>query len=267
MKLKSFSKDLPPFFICINLLILLPIFLWPFILFLSVFIFDAPSSTENFNNYLLACGMIFYPIILFLIFEINARIFIKYKYIAYIFPITFITLILIFLYSFFKENENSYPEYISELEITKERGYIGYCKSYRKKNDSVFYKETYLKHANYNTFIYLECSLAKDKNHVYFGAEIIKNCEPNSFQIINELWSKDKNNYFYEAKIFEGIDYKSFKILKANYSKDKNSVYYHHKKIKNADPKSFRVDHLEGVFYDKNNYYKLGKKITNSINN
>ncbi|MBA6156446.1 DKNYY domain-containing protein [Tenacibaculum sp. S7007] len=227
---------------------------------MSIFIFDAPSSNSEIKNYILFFGMNSYPLILLLIAEINARVFIKLKYAAYILPLSSIILMFIGYLNIFGTDENYQSEFLSELEKKKEKGYIGFCDSYRIKNDSVFYKDFYLKKANYKTFFYLDCSLAKDNNFVFFGSDIIKDCDPNTFQIINELWAKDERNFFYENKVFDGIDYNTFKVLEANYSKDKNNVYYHREIIKDADPDSFIIDPTTEIASDKINHYKQGKK-------
>ena len=189
MKLKSFSKELPNSFKYFNFLVLLPILIWPLIFFMSVFIFDAPSSSSEIKNYILFFGMNSYPLILLLIAEINARVFIKLKYAAYILPLSSIILMFIGYLNIFGTDENYQSEFLSELEKKKEKGYIGFCDSYRIKNDSVFYKDFYLKKANYKTFFYLDCSLAKDNNFVFFGSDIIKDCDP-----------KDDRNFFTKTR-------------------------------------------------------------------
>ena len=76
-RLTLFSKELPLWFKLLNLSILLPIIIWPFILFGSIFIFDNP---ENFAlALLLFLGIIAYPVYLLVIAELNARLYLKFK--------------------------------------------------------------------------------------------------------------------------------------------------------------------------------------------
>ncbi|MFA7445999.1 MAG: hypothetical protein WCY89_08635 [Flavobacteriaceae bacterium] len=85
-KLVSFSKEIPKKFKWINWLILTPILLWPLVFFMTVFFFDDPNA-----NPIMVWGLFFavnlYPLYLFVLFELNARLYKKIKITGYVIPL------------------------------------------------------------------------------------------------------------------------------------------------------------------------------------
>jgi len=72
----SFSKEIPWTFKIVNWLILLPILIWPLIFFMTAFFFDAPGQNPV-KVWPLVIGVILYPLYLFILFELNARLYKK----------------------------------------------------------------------------------------------------------------------------------------------------------------------------------------------
>lgn len=74
----------PRWFVFLNKLTLLPIVVWPFVFFTSIFIFDNPSNMGK--AYLLFFGLNSYPFILLLLVKISYTIFKFNKVVAAAIP-------------------------------------------------------------------------------------------------------------------------------------------------------------------------------------
>lgn len=125
-KVISFSKEIPRKFKYVNWIILFPVIFWPLIFYGSVFFFDNPNANPMMV-WALLFGVNLYPIYLFLIFELNARLYRKIKFAGYILPLMIIGG---FIY-FFISNYNSSREYKKERLIeNQKRIEVGYNSSY-----------------------------------------------------------------------------------------------------------------------------------------
>lgn len=259
-KLVSFSKELDKRFKLINWIILLPILLWPLVFFSSIFIFDNPKVVWK------AYGLFFlvnsYPVFLFVLFEINARIYKRLRLVGFIIPMS---ILIILSYGIIKEVIST-KQFVEERKAEelkrKEIGYIGNCDTYKIKDNVVYYKDSLMK-ADAETFKYLSCHYGKDKNCAFGGKDPIVDSDPETFEIIDWQWQRDKYKYYNKGFPMENIDYNSFEILIANYSKDKFHVFFYDKIIENADPSTFEVNDMTHIARDKNGEYKFGKKTTN----
>lgn len=260
-KLISFSKEIPKKFKVINWVILIPILFWPLVFFMSIFFFDDPNANPTMV-WALFFGVNLYPLYLFLLFELNARLYKKNNLIAYILPILMISSLLYFFIDQYNSSQEFKNERIIQNQNRKEAGYIGFCDTYKIKENVVFYRDTIFK-ADPSTFKYLDCHYGKDKKTAFKGKEPIAGSDPESFEIIDWQWQRDKNFYYNKGNAMVDIDYKSFEILIANYSKDRFNVYFYDKIIENADPNTFKVNEMTHIASDKNNKYKFGKKNNN----
>ena len=258
-KLVAFSKEVDKKFKWINWIILLPTLLWPLVFFGSIFIFDNPKVFwQAFALFVLVNS---YPVLLFLLFEVNARIYKRFGWSGYIMPIAMFSLLA---YGVLAEliSSNQFAEARRAEEQKRiEAGYIGSSYTYRIKDNVVYYNDSIMR-ADPNTFEYLSSHYAKDINMVFCGKEAIKNSDPKTFEIIDWQWQRDKYRYYNKGVPMPIIDYDTFEILIANYSKDKRYVYYDDQVIENADPLTFVVSELTLIAKDKNAEYKFGKIIT-----
>lgn len=258
-KLKLFSKELPLGFKILNLSILLPVLIWPFILFSSIFIFDNP---ENFAlAFLLFLGILAYPLYLLIIAELNARFYFKSKYLSLILPISIIGLIISGIIYIATSMISAIEANKNEEKKRIQYGWLGDCDTYRKKDNKVYYNDTLVNGIDAKTVQYLDCFYIKDAKQVYNGKEVIVGCDPTTFEILDWEWQKDKTQCYYQGKPMPNIDVKSFTLLENNYSKDYKSVYYYDKLVVDADPKTFVVDDFTYLGKDKNNRYRDGEKI------
>lgn len=80
-----FQKELPLWFRFINLLIFLPVLIWPLIFFMTIFIFDDPTASKT-SQYGLFYAINAYPLYLYLLALTNISIFKKWKFSALILP-------------------------------------------------------------------------------------------------------------------------------------------------------------------------------------
>ena len=83
---KLVSKDLPDWFRLLNVGMLLLILLWPFVLFMSIFLFDMPGS-GTLQNYLLFFVINTYPVYLLLLLHFNTKLFQKNKVLGAVLPL------------------------------------------------------------------------------------------------------------------------------------------------------------------------------------
>ena len=88
------------------------------------------------------------------------------------------------------------------------------------------------------TFIHIENSHAKDKNHVYSGSKALEGADPATFERVNSGYTKDKNNVYASWRKLDNVDIETFEI-EDYYGKDKNNVYYFDDIIECADPSTF----------------------------
>lgn len=258
-KIISFSKEIPTKFKWINLLILIPILLWPLVFLMTIFFFDDPNA-----NPIMVWGLFFavnlYPLYLFVLFELNARLYKKLKIVGYIIPSLIFGSLLYIFGSFYISNKQSSKEQEIANQERKEAGYIGNCDTYRILNNSVYYKDSVL-NADALSFEYLGCHYGKDKNIAFKGKDPIQGSHSESFEIIDWQWQKDNFTYYYKGEAMNGIDYPTFEILDLSYSKDKNKVYFRMKTVKEAQPETFKINRMTGIGDDGINKYEHGKKI------
>jgi len=264
-KLIAFSKEIPKKFKWINWFILIPILLWPIVFYSSIFIFDSPPANLKIA-YAMFFGMNLYPLYLFILFELNARLYKRIKIAAYILPLSIIGCLSFVIVREYLSTKQFTEERKIENQKRKEAGYIGNCDTYKVKNDKVSFEDSTM-NADSKSFEYVKgfsnCNYGKDNMQAYIGKDPIIGSDPETFEIIAFFWQRDKNLYYYKGNAMENIDYNSFELLIANYSKDKFNVYFYDKIIENADPNTFEVNQWTHIGTDKNNSYKFGKKITN----
>jgi uncharacterized membrane protein (DUF485 family) len=223
------SEKLPKWFKVLNLSLLLPIILWPIILFSTIFFFDNPS------NILIPIFLFFlvnaYPLYLFILAWLNTKLFTRQKLLGVLLPLTFLISIIIGgIYICLKMDKNSKRFLQEEIE--------------RKKSGD------------------LGCGFFKKNNVIYINDTIFKGVDAQTFEVICYDWQKDKKFYYYLRKPVPEIDHATFEVLDIDdhYGKDKNHVFYKNKIIQGADPKTFHYDKDKYNWKDKNNCYYYGNK-------
>lgn len=258
-RLTIFSKELPRWFKLLNLVILLPILLWPFVLYISIFIFDNPHNLAL--AYFIFFALIAYPLYLLIIAELNSRLFFKSRNLSLILPFSIFTFIIFgILYIAYSIN-SAVEERIINNNNRVRQGWLGDCDTYRKNKNKIYFNDTLVNGIDAKTAEYVDCFYIKDAKQVYSGKEAIVGSDPKTFEILNWAWQKDKTKCFYQGKPIPNIDVKTFTLLQNNYSKDKKSVYYYDKIVIGADPNTFEVDDFTYIGKDKNNEYENGEKI------
>lgn len=214
---------------------LLPILLWPFVFFTTIFFFDHPSDLSETYFYFIIVNI--YPLYLILIFYLNSKLYRWSNKLAYILPFTFVVIMLsscvYFGYEVFTTQINAYKTHeinLKEKLELRRKGILG--GGFVKKN-----------------------------NYIYFEDSIVVGANPNTFEIIDFEWSKDDKMYFYRGNPIPEIDYLTFEFLDYGYSKDKNHVYYYDEIIKEADVRTFH--HIQGTNDGKDfqNCFRDGEKV------
>jgi len=221
------SVDIPLWFKLLNLVILIPALLWPFVFFSTIFFFDNPHNL--FLTLLLFLAVNAYPIYLALLAFGNYKLYRRSKYLAPVLPLISLLALAsgtVYIVSGVKENLKQ------SVEKSKQKAASGD----------------------------LGMGFRKDKLYVYSDDTIIKNADPATFEIVNWQWEKDKSTYFYNGKAMPEVDFNSFVILQGNYSKDKNRVYFYNNIVVDADPATFKVDDMTYIGRDKFGCYKDGEK-------
>ena len=226
------SEKLPRWFKIFNLSLLLPILLWPFVFYTTIFFFDNPTNYgETFFYFLLVNA---YPLYLFIIVFWNSKLYNWNKFLGLLLPITFlITMFSGSLYIGYRMYDTLRKAEQKKIEMEK-NGILG--GGFIKKN-----------------------------NHIYLNDTIVQGADPNTFEIISWYWSRDNKMYFYLGKPVPQIDYATFKLLDYHYAKDKNHVFYDDIIIQGADANTFH--HIDGTNdgKDAENCYRWGEKVDCSI--
>ena len=225
-----FSKEHPKWFRLLNASILLPILLWPFVFYTTIFFFDNPKNLRL--TYLAFFVVNIYPIYLLTITYLNSKLFKKNKILGSILPtltLTFLTFGIIGI--LFSMGQVIYKSAKRDIERANQ-GYIGSTDVWKIKNDKVYRYDT-----------------------------LVVGADAKSFEVISGSWQRDKSFYYYLGQRIESIDRQSFEDLGYHYGKDKFNVYYNEKVIIGADAKTFT--HIEGTQdgKDKANCYRWGKMV------
>jgi len=225
-----FTKKNPIWFNILNLAILLPILIWPFIFYTTIFFFDNPKNLGL--TYLLFFVVNAYPIYLLIIAFFNSKLFIQNRTLGVILPLTIIVVGLYAVFSIRKETTERLAEVNKIDSERKAQGFIGVSDDFKIINNKVFRYDT-----------------------------LIEGADAETFEIVSWDWQRDKNYYYRFGKIVPTIDRKTFEDLHYHYGKDKNHAYYDDKIIEVADAKTFY--HIEGTqdAKDKNNCYRWGEKV------
>lgn len=225
-----FSNGQPKWFRNLNLVILLPILLWPIIFYTTIFFFDNPQNLGL--TYLLFFVVNAYPIYLLIIAYLNSLLFRKRKFFALLLPLTIILTILYGVSSYIYFVGHALSKTIEREQTRTKQGFIGVNDDYKIINDKVYRYDT-----------------------------LIVGADAKTFEIISWDWERDKNYYYRFGKKIPSIDRQSFKLLDYHYAKDKFHVYYDENIIEGADTKTFY--HIDGTqdAKDANNCYRWGKKV------
>jgi hypothetical protein len=229
-----FSKQIPIGFRFLNLAILLPTLLWPFVFFTSIFFFDNPKNLGL--TYLLFLAVNAYPIYLLIIAYFNSKLFLKNRALGSILPITILLTFTIggsyTVFSVRQDMSKRREEFDKRDRERKAQGFIGVNDDYKIVGNKVFRYDT-----------------------------LIEGADAETFELASWGWQRDKNYYYRFGKRISTIDRQTFEDLGYHYGKDKNHVYYDEKIIEGADAKTFY--HIEGTQdgKDQHNCYRWGKKV------
>ncbi len=261
-KLKIYSNELPSWFKVLNSIILLPILLWPFVLYISIFIFDNPQSLALAYSIFFAINA--YPIYIIIIAELNSRLYLKNRILSLILPTLFLISIIFSVLYIGNAMASSFKAKILDDENRTKAGWLDDCQSYRKKNGKIYFDGTIVNGIDAKTAETINCFYIKDSKQVYNEREAIAGSDPKTFEILTFEWQKDKTKCYYLGKPMNHIDVKSFTLLQNNYSKDKKNVYFFDKQVVGADSKTFDVDEITYIGKDKYGEYENGERIKNS---
>lgn len=225
-----FSNELPIWFRILNSIILLPMLLWPFVFYITVFFFDHPD--HSVIALLLFIVVNIYPLYLVLLAYLNTLLFKSNKVLGIILPSAVFILLIYGVIAYIITTRNIISKSIERENDRKGKGYIGASDDYKIKNNQVYNKDT-----------------------------LIVGADAKTFEIVSWDWERDKNYYYRFGKVVSAIDRKSFQLLDYHYAKDKFHVFYDENIIVGADAKTFM--HLEGTQdgKDKNGCYRWGEKV------
>ena len=224
-----FSRN-PVWFNLLNLAILLPIFIWPYVFYVSIFFLDNPDSVGL--AYLLLFAVDAYPIYLIILTFFNSKLFVRSRILGVILPLTIICVGLsAALYVWHEIKENLVE--IEKIEAErKSQGFIGVDDEFKIVDNKVFRYDT-----------------------------LIEGADAATFELVSWSWQRDQNYYYRFGKRVPTIDRHTFEDLDYHYGKDKNHAYYDDQIIEGADAKTFY--HIDGTqdAKDKDNCYRWGKKV------
>ena len=222
------AADIPLWFKILNLVILIPILLCPFVFFTTIFFFDNPKNI--FLAFLLFILVNTYPVYLLLLAFGNYKLYRRSKLLSLVLPLSFLLAIVI-------ATSSIIPGVREKLKQIEEVN----------KQDI----------ATGN----LGMGFRKDELHIYYDDTIVKDADPATFEIVSRDWSRDSKSYFFHGKLVSYIDRATFQDLDYHYGKDKNNVYYDDQIIKDADANTFQ--HIQGTQdgKDKNGCYRYGEKV------
>lgn len=138
------------------------------------------------------------------------------------------------------------------------------------KNDTVYYYDRIIQHANTSTFdlVYENKLFAKDKNYIFYKGKKTT-YDINSFEIVNNhrgtQYIKDKNDiYIYFEGIYKKIKSSSpshFTLLTDEISLDNDIIYWEYSPIVGSDAKTFSTINNDDLFKDQFNVYKEGYRL------
>lgn len=158
----------------------------------------------------------------------------------------------------------------------------------------VFYRDTPVKRANPETFVYYNSLFAKDDNRCYIAGRELKRADPSRFEVLNECYATDRRTVWTTGDSFEPADADNFEvcdagvflmdygndncrefddgikrtvrsIIPAGYAKDGRQVYYKnlHSEVEilpEADPATF-ISMNDGNFAKDGNHVFYEKNI------
>lgn len=220
-----FPKDLPHGLRLLNTVILLPILAWPFVFFLSIFLFDQPRE-DYLPVYLAFFAINAYPLYLMAIAYFNIRLLRKNRFLGAILPAAFLLAIgTAAAYLFLQETIDQYKSRKAEIN-RKKQGYLGMQEDFRIVGNKVYYYDSLLIGADARTFKILDWGWQCDKNAYYYKGKKLGYVDRESLSILNALYAKDKSNVYYLGEIIPGADAKSFTIkFRTRDARDANHCY------------------------------------------
>jgi len=225
-----FTKGQPKWFKFLNLSILLPALLYPFVFYTTIFFFDNPKNLGL--TYLLFFAVNAYPFYLLLLAYFNSLLFQKSRILGSLLPLAILLTFTFGTIYISSSINDKLSESVKDNKGRAKKGYIGVNNDYKVLDDKVFLHDT-----------------------------LIVGADAKTFEIVSWAWERDKNYYYHFGKRIQYIDRETFEDLDYHYGKDKNHVYYDEHIIEGADAKTFY--HIEGSQdgKDANNCYRWGEKV------
>lgn len=213
---------------------LLTLLLWPMIAFVSIFIFDAPI--HNLYDEIVRYGIVLtiwtYPILLFVLFRLGYKLSERSNSPVWFYAMPWTPFILVVAFSILASSEVS-----------------------QYKPDDYDSK----------TFVRIDKTYSKDKNHAYLNNEVIEGALPDSFEVLAERYSKDALHVFYEHELVPGADPSTFVVTESPtedffviiLAHDNKDYYHRSTPLHVADYDSFKPVE-DGWFIDRKLVYYEG---------
>ncbi len=213
-----------------NMFILLPVLFFPFVFYITIFLFDHPENVAF--TYLLFFAINAYPIYLIIIAYFNSVLFKKSRILGSVLPTSVLLVLVCGIGYWVFDTSVKMSKNIARENERKKQGYISGTDFLRIIDGNVYYQDT-----------------------------LIVGADAKTFEMVHWPWQRDKNYYYYLGKKIDYIDRNSFEDLDYHYGKDKHHVYYNEKIIEGADTKTFV--HIEGTQdgKDANSCYRRGEKV------
>jgi len=147
--------------------------------------------------------------------------------------------------------------------------------SYWKRDGKVYFCDSTVKGADFETFRPLSGVWAVDKKYVYEVGCKLRRADLTSFLVLNEVYARDNAHVFYLGGIVSDVHVESFEVLDAgefesewgymcyhSYARDKDHIYFQIQTIgkprivRGADRNSFRVIHYSYARDDRQIYFE-----------
>ena len=213
---------------------LLTLLLWPMIAFVSIFIFDAPIHNlyDEIARYGIVLTIWTYPILLLVLFRLGYKLSERSNSPVWFYAMPWTPFILVVAF---------YILCVSEISQYKPDDY-----------DS-------------KTFVRIDKTYSKDKNHAYLNNEVIEGALPDSFEVLAERYSKDALHVFYEHELVPGADPSTFVVTESPtedffviiLAHDNKDYYHRSTPLHVADYDSFKPVE-DGWFIDRKLVYYEG---------
>lgn len=211
---------------------LLSLLLWPMIAFGSIFIFDAPihNQYDGIARYGIVLTIWAYPILLFVLFRLGFKLSERSNTLIWFYVMPWVPFLLVV--GFFILESSELSQY--KPDNYDSRTFLRIDKSYSKDKNHVYLNNEVIEGALPESFIVVGEGYSKDALHVFYEHELVSGADPASFVVSEEpkedhffiVLAHDNKDYYHRSTPLQVADYDSFKSVKDGWFIDQKQVYY-----------------------------------------